>query len=69
MENIALSGVELHTPGISPAGEGEEVFLQEAVVIRGGDGTVEDSIISKKSYRGVQAEGDVVDEYQEQKRS
>ena len=69
VENIALSGVELHTPGISPAREGEEVFLQEAVVIRGGDGTVEDSIISKKSYRGVQAKGDVIDEYQEQKRS
>ena len=32
-------------------------------LIRGGDRTVEDSIISKKSYRGVQA--NVIDEYQE----
>ena len=65
MEDVAFSCVELHTPCISPAGEGLEVFLQEVMVIRGGDRTVEDSIISKKSYRGVQAKGDVIDEYQE----
>ena len=49
MENISLYGVELHTSGGVLAREGleGEVFLQEAVLIRGGDGTVEDSIISK----------------------
>ena len=47
-ENVAFSSVTLHTvtPGIGPAGEGEEVFFQEVVVIRGG-GTIKDCFISE----------------------
>ena len=65
----ALLYIKAHTPGLGPFKYCEEILMEEGLIFRWLDVTVEYAVISEKSDCRYYLTSDVVDEQQEQNRS
>jgi hypothetical protein len=66
MHDVALVRMEAHVPGVFPALEGLQVFMESELILDLGNEAVQDGVVRELTGEGGDPVWEVVDVYEEQ---